>query len=105
MVPSENPDSDPELQSFLDEYYNGKSEETLKAEEASQQKLKKDELIDQLSWARIGKKMSQTELAAKVGVAQPVISRIESRKCNPNLRTIIKICDALDVKLAVVQLT
>ncbi len=98
----DNLDADPELQAFLDEYYNGKSEETIKAEKLALQKLKNNEFIDQLSWARLRKRMSQAELADKIGVKQPVISKIESRKSNPNLRTIIKICDALELRLTVV---
>ena len=55
--------------------------------------------IFELIKARLSKKLSQTGLAAKLGMQQSVISRIENGKGNPSLRTILAIAKALDVNL------
>lgn len=45
------------------------------------------------------KQLTQAELAKMVGVSQPAISMILSRRCRPHPRTIGKIAAALDVKV------
>ncbi len=45
------------------------------------------------------KGLTQTDLAAAIGTSQWVISRAESRKGNPSLMTLLKIAEALDVRL------
>ncbi len=44
-------------------------------------------------------KMSQEELAYKLGVAQTTISNIEANKVNPDFSIIEKICDVFDINL------
>lgn len=51
--------------------------------------------------ARIAKKMSQKELAKRVGTKQPSIARIESGNSLPGLRLLQKIASALDTELRV----
>lgn len=41
--------------------------------------------------------MSQLELAQRVGVGQPAISNMLKRQCRPQLRTVKRLADALDV--------
>lgn len=43
--------------------------------------------------------MSQIELAKKVGVSQPVLSRIEKNQSNPSVDLAIKLAQALGVGL------
>ncbi len=52
-----------------------------------------------LRQTRQAQKLSQTQLAEKLGTTQSVISRIESCKGNPSLRTIMMIAQALDTQL------
>jgi len=49
--------------------------------------------------ARLKKKVSQAELAARLGMQQPAIARIESGRGNPNLSTLLAIAKALDTDL------
>jgi ribosome-binding protein aMBF1 (putative translation factor) len=49
--------------------------------------------------ARLGKKLSQAKLAAKLDTSQSVIARIESGRGNPGLNTLLAVAQALDVKL------
>jgi ribosome-binding protein aMBF1 (putative translation factor) len=58
-------------------------------------------LAGQLARARYKKKLSQGELAAKIGMEQPQISNIENARGNPTLDTLLKIARALDVHLVV----
>ncbi len=55
--------------------------------------------IVKLIRARQIKKLSQGELASKLGVNQPYISSIESGRGNPSLNTLLKIAKALDANL------
>ena len=41
--------------------------------------------------------MSQSELALKVGIKQPHISKIEEGKMNITLSTLMRICKALEI--------
>jgi transcriptional regulator with XRE-family HTH domain len=47
----------------------------------------------------LNNKMSQEELAYKLGFAQTTVSNIESNKVNPDFSTIVKICTFFDVGL------
>lgn len=51
--------------------------------------------------ARIAKKMSQKELAKRVGTKQPSIARIESGNSLPSLRLLKKIANALGTEIRV----
>ena len=49
--------------------------------------------------------MTQAELAAATGLNQADISRIERRTANPTERTLLRIADALDADLRLVERT
>lgn len=49
--------------------------------------------------ARLRKKLSQAGLASKLGTQQSAISRVESGKGNPSLRTLLTIAEALEARL------
>ena len=51
--------------------------------------------------ARIDKKMTQEELALKVGTKQSNIARFESGRANPSFKFIQKIARALDTPISV----
>ncbi|HEX5744087.1 MAG TPA: helix-turn-helix transcriptional regulator [Candidatus Saccharimonadales bacterium] len=55
----------------------------------------------QLSRARYRKGLSQSELAARTGIRQSDISRIENGKANPGLTVLLRIAKALDANLVV----
>lgn len=48
---------------------------------------------------RLAKKMSQAELARRVGTKQSAISRLESGGSNPSFKFLQKVAKALDAKL------
>lgn len=49
--------------------------------------------------ARVKKKISQAELAKKMGTGQAVISRLEGANAKPSLSLIKRLADALDLKV------
>ena len=49
--------------------------------------------------ARTIKRLTQTELAERVGITQNNLSRIENGKYNPGLDILIKIANALELEL------
>lgn len=49
--------------------------------------------------ARLRKKLTQSELAAKSGMQQSTISRIENGKGNPSFHTLLTIAKALETNL------
>lgn len=51
--------------------------------------------------ARLKNKMSQRDLAKKIGTSQAAISRIESMSGNPSLNLLKRIASALNVKLQI----
>ena len=55
----------------------------------------------ELAMARLTRKLSQSELAARIGSRQPAISRIENGKGNPSLNTLLEIAKALDINLVI----
>lgn len=59
------------------------------------------QLACKLIEARLNKKLSQKELADKVGTSQAAISRIEGMGGNPSLSLLKRIAKALDGKLQI----
>lgn len=59
------------------------------------------ELIESIIGRRIELKMSQEELAAKVGTGQAAISRLERGEANPTLASLADVAKALDADLHV----
>ena len=58
-------------------------------------------LITMLIQKRLQKKLTQKELAQKIGTKQSAISRLESGTYNPTLSFIGKVADALDASVAI----
>lgn len=58
------------------------------------------ELISQIIKARTEKKMTQKQLAEKIGTRQSNIARLESGNGNPSFRFLQKVAGALDKKLS-----
>lgn len=54
---------------------------------------------EELKQARLAKKLSQTELAKRIGVSRQTINMIENGAYNPTIELCIKICKELDVTL------
>jgi len=52
--------------------------------------------------ARNFRGLTQEQLAVKMGVSQQLIARLEKDDSNPTLRTIVRVCEALDFELGVV---
>jgi len=59
----------------------------------------KYQLVRSLIGARLKKKLSQRELAKRIGTKQPVISRLENMQSYPTLSLLERIGHALDTKL------
>jgi ribosome-binding protein aMBF1 (putative translation factor) len=59
------------------------------------------DLIESMIKKRIEKKMSQADLARKMGTKQSAISRVESGTANPSLRFMQKIADAFGSTLSI----
>ncbi len=57
------------------------------------------QLVRSLIGARLKRKLSQKELANKIGTQQPVISRLENMQSLPTLSLLERISKALDTKL------
>jgi len=58
-------------------------------------------LANSLIKARKRRKLSQKELAFKIGTKQPVISRLESGSASPSISLLSRIAKALDTELVV----
>ncbi|MEJ6951572.1 helix-turn-helix transcriptional regulator [Natronospora cellulosivora (SeqCode)] len=52
-----------------------------------------------MKMARLGKDLTQAELAEKIGVTRQTIGLIEAGKYNPSLRLCLEICKTLDKTL------
>jgi DNA-binding XRE family transcriptional regulator len=61
------------------------------------------ELIKALILARAKKRMTQRELAKKIGVAQSALARFEAGRTNPTLSFLKKVTVGLGLKLLVKQ--
>ena len=59
-------------------------------------------LANDLIKARLGKKMTQTEVAEKAGVNRVVIARLESGTTNPTVETVSRVAGVLGKKLKLV---
>jgi DNA-binding XRE family transcriptional regulator len=59
-------------------------------------------LIEALISARVSKKMTQKELAEKVGMKQTAIARLEGGESNPTYLTLSKIAKVLGKKVALI---
>lgn len=59
-------------------------------------------LADDLIRARLGKKMTQAELAEKAGVSRVVVARLESGTTNPTVETVSRVAGALGKELKLV---
>lgn len=59
------------------------------------------EIVKHLILARRKAKLSQRELAARVGVTQAVIGRLESGEHSPRLETVVDVASALGMRLDV----
>lgn len=58
-------------------------------------------LLIEIIGRRIDLKMSQRDLAQKCEIKQPMIARIERMDAIPRIDTLIKICNALDLKIEI----
>jgi transcriptional regulator with XRE-family HTH domain len=59
----------------------------------------RQEIIEKIVSARVGKGMTQTQLAALLGTHRSNISRLESGAHSPSLDFLLRIADALELKL------
>lgn len=59
----------------------------------------KYQLVRSLIGARLKRKLSQKELAKRIGTKQPVISRLENMQSYPTLSLLERISHALETKL------
>jgi transcriptional regulator with XRE-family HTH domain len=59
------------------------------------------DLVDDLRAARCRAGLSQRELAARTGIAQPTIARIERRQVEPRVGTVSRLLDACGARLVV----
>ena len=63
-----------------------------------------DALIEEIIFLRKQQKLTQTELAQKIGTKQQVISRVENRDNSPSVSLFCKIIDALGYRLEIVKI-
>jgi transcriptional regulator with XRE-family HTH domain len=61
------------------------------------------EIVGKLMAARYRKQISQRELSRRTGIAQKTISRIENGIDIPELSTIFKLSEALDLEISLVD--
>lgn len=66
------------------------------------EKLKPEyELINALIQKRAAKNLTQSQLAKKLGLSQPVIAKLESGRYNPSIKFLRKVVKSLDAELIV----
>ena len=80
----------------MDYIYDNNGEKILIEQEQSRAK---EEVIEQFIRYRKSKKMTQEDLAKKVGVPRTNITRFESGRYNPSLEMMVKVASALGMKL------
>ncbi|MBI4050616.1 MAG: helix-turn-helix transcriptional regulator [Candidatus Doudnabacteria bacterium] len=59
------------------------------------------EVIRMIIKKRIAKRLTQAELARRIGTKQSAVSRLEQGTYNPSLRFLQKVADALDAKFEI----
>lgn len=59
------------------------------------------EIASQMIAARIRKKISQQELAKRVGTGQAVISRLEGMNARPSISLLTRVAQALGTKIQI----
>jgi ribosome-binding protein aMBF1 (putative translation factor) len=59
------------------------------------------EIVEQIIALRLKRKLTQAQLAAKMGTPQPSVARLESTRAVKNLDYVRRVADALDAKLEV----
>lgn len=59
------------------------------------------DIVDQIIALRRKRRMTQRELAAKVGTQQPSIARLERKRQTTDLHFLRRVADALDARLEV----
>jgi DNA-binding XRE family transcriptional regulator len=57
------------------------------------------EVCTKIKLIRVKKKMTQLELASKIGIEDSSLRRIESGKTNPTLKTIYRIASAFEIEV------
>ncbi len=82
----------------MDYIYSNNGEKILIEHEQSRAKEK---VIEQFIKCRKSKKMTQEDLAKKVGVPRTNITRFESGRYNPSLEMMVKVATALGMKLSI----
>lgn len=60
-------------------------------------------IIDRLIAKRKEKGLTQRDLAEATGLSQPMIARFERKTNAPQLDTLLKVADALDCTLAIIE--
>lgn len=60
---------------------------------------------DNIRLARLKQRISQEKLAEMVDISTKYLNMIENRKANPTIVIVIKICNALNIKLDDIYLT
>ena len=61
----------------------------------------KDAIIKAFIKARKLSGLTQKQLSEKTGITQPDISKLENGNANPSIRTLIRLADAMGMKLKV----
>ena len=59
-------------------------------------------VIDRLRSLRIEKKISQLDLSMKAGISQSFLAQVETYKKAPTIITIVKLCDALNIRISMI---
>lgn len=65
--------------------------------------LTQSHIIKKITSLRTEKGLTQHDLAKITGIKQPVIARMEKGTTNPRLDTVIKIVDALEHELTLIE--
>lgn len=81
------------MKEFLSDPANKKAYDSLEVE---------FKIYNALVKARIEKKLTQKQLASKLGIAQSALARFESGRTNPTLSFLQKITSGLGLKLTVI---
>lgn len=65
--------------------------------------IDQEKLIEKVIGKRKKLGITQTDLVKMSGLSQASIARFESMKSNPTLKTIVKILNAMDMKLTIID--